>query len=139
MTFIYNPDIKDFELRSDGSSDRNDFCPCGSSKRWKECGALRTPEHIHNVLNMPDWASTKRAVLEEWRKLLKQVEEGQMPVATFAYRITGALLQYGNGKSESDEWSERVFDLAGPMEVRDDASLDDPDFKELQQLITKGF
>jgi hypothetical protein len=28
---------------------RNDPCPCGSEKKWKNCGLKNTPEHQANM------------------------------------------------------------------------------------------
>lgn len=35
----------------DGEMGRNDPCPCGSGKKWKNCGLNNTEEHQTNVAN----------------------------------------------------------------------------------------
>ncbi len=39
-------------LPLDSQVGRNDFCPCGSGKKWKKCGMLNTEEHQQNMLKL---------------------------------------------------------------------------------------
>jgi preprotein translocase subunit SecA len=47
--------------RVEGKIGRNDPCPCGSGKKYKKCGMLKTPEHQRLMAENPNPAATAAA------------------------------------------------------------------------------
>jgi preprotein translocase subunit SecA len=47
--------------RVEGKIGRNDPCPCGSGKKYKKCGMLKTPEHQRLMVENPNPAATAAA------------------------------------------------------------------------------
>ncbi len=45
----------------EGKIGRNDPCPCGSGKKYKKCGMLKTPEHQRMMAENPNPAATAAA------------------------------------------------------------------------------
>jgi hypothetical protein len=47
--------------RVEGKIGRNDPCPCGSGKKYKKCGMLKTPEHQRLMAENPNSAANAAA------------------------------------------------------------------------------
>ncbi len=135
MTFIFNSEINDYELRTDKFSNRDDNCPCGSNQQWKECGQIKTELHHQLVTLGANWWEDESKIIIQFREWLKQVENGDLAVDQFAYLLTNISLR--DTVKPHSEWLEKIFDLSSPLETYQEATTEHKYFIELKKLINE--
>lgn len=98
------------------------------------------PGAIPGKLGYEDWLEHRGEILAEFRKWLKEVEQGEMKPEVLAYRIVGTLLNYAHEDLSKDTWTLEVFSLAGHLESRDEeVTQENQEFQKLKALIEKGY
>jgi hypothetical protein len=133
MTFIFNSEINDYELRTDKFSNRDDNCPCGSNQPWKECGAIPTTLHHQLVTLGPNWWEDESKIAIQFKEWLKETEAGNIKVDMFANLLTGIALRHT--ADHDSEWLDKIFDLSASLETYQEGTVDHDYFKQIKKLI----